>query len=491
MADDDGVKIGSSTGIIGGCIWDWVEQAVINPEKIAEGTTHDANGFGYYVAGYDYNSTAYVGQGFQGNFMDNGIINPDRTWSAELTEVKGVYKFIDFQSLSNKTLTVKNKYNFTNLNQFDLLYRVLCNGYVVEEGKVAIPSIEPSATGTISVPYTTQFTTDEEYVLSLSLCQKEATAWSPAGYAIAEGEFILANEHKTSDNTMATKSVDGGTLNVSGSTVSGTTAEGKAFSYSFNSGKASTWTFAGQSLLAAAFDFNNYRDIDNDRFSGYGYTSSSSVSVSSSLQKSGNNATMSVSGSNSYCNYTIAYTFYPDATVDMKVTFSPRQGSRRIGLGVQFANGFEQVEYYGRGPWANYVDRKTGSFLGRYTTTVDDLLEEYMHPQTNGDHQDLRELTLKNVDQGIALNIKTAGQVAFSLSHFDETSWCEQGDSMWSQQLHWYDLTKQGQVFAHFDYYQMGLGNHSCSGDYGYTYYPCPTSGTYTYTLRLTPSTIE
>lgn len=401
-------KIESSTGIIGGCIWDWVEQAVINPEKIAEGTTHDANGFGYYVAGYDYNSTAYVGQGFQGNFMDNGIINPDRTWSAELTEVKGVYKFIDFQSLSNMTLTVKNKYNFTNLNQFDLLYRVLCNGYVVEEGKVAIPSIEPSATGTISVPYTTQFTTDEEYVLSLSLCQKEATAWSPAGYAIAEGEFILANEHKTSDNTMATKSVDGGTLNVSGSTVSGTTAEGKAFSYSFNSGKASTWTFAGQSILAAAFDFNNYRDIDNDRFSGYGYTSSSSVSVSSSLQKSGNNATMSVSGSNSYCNYTIAYTFYPDATVDMKVTFSPRQGSRRIGLGVQFANGFEQVEYYGRGPWANYVDRKTGSFLGRYTTTVDDLLEEYMHPQTNGDHQDLRELTLKSKTRQASLRKSAA-----------------------------------------------------------------------------------
>ena len=480
--------IESSNGIIGACIWDWVEQAIINPEKIAEGQTHDANGFGYYVAGYDYNSTAYVDQGFQGNFMDNGIINPDRTWSAELTEVKGVYKYIDFQSLSGQTLTVKNKYCFTNLNEFDLLYRVLRNGYVVEEGKATFPSIAAGQTGTVSVPYTTSLEGDDEYVLSLALCQKDATAWSPAGYTIAEGEFILANEHKTSETTLAAKTVSGGSLSVSGTTVSGTTADGQTFSYAFESGKPGTWTFDGKQLLNAGFDFNNYRDIDNDRFSGYGYANASSVSVSSKLQKDGDNATMTTSGSNSYCNYTIAYTFYPDATVDMKVTFSPRSAGRRIGLGVEFASGFEQVEYYGRGPWANYVDRKTGSFLGRYTTTVDDLLEEYMHPQTNGDHQDLRELTLTNPESGLALNVKTAGQVAFSLSHYDEKAWCETGDSMWSTALHWYDLTKQDQVFAHFDYHQMGLGNRSCSGNYGYDYDACPTSGSYTYSLRLTPS---
>lgn len=475
--------IESSTGIIGGCIWDWVEQAIYDPSKLP--TTTDANGFGYYTAGYDYNTanTNSVNYGFQGNFMDNGIINPDRAWSAELSEVKGVYKYVDFQSFSSGTLTLKNKYAFTNLNAFDLHYRVLRDGYFVEEGKATVPSIEPGNTGTVSISYTEPTDKSAEYVIHFYLTLKNAEAWAEQGYAVAEGEFTL----NTRSTSLASKSVSGGSLSVSVNTVSGTTPEGKSFSYSFSNGKASSWTFDDKSLLTSGFDFNNYRDIDNDRSISYGFTSSSSVSVTSSLQKSGNNATMTVKGtSNSYGSYTIDYTFYPDATIDMVVNFSSRKNTRRIGLGVQFASGFEDVEYYGRGPWANYVDRKTGSYLGRYSTTVDDLLEEFMHPQTNGDHQDLRELVLTNPTNGTSLKIQTAGQVAFSLSHYDETKWCDTGDSMWYTKLHWYDLTKQSQVYAHFDSYQIPLGCNSCSGDNGLTYYQIPSNGSYS--LRLTPS---
>ena len=482
--------IEGSTGIIGACIWDWVEQAIYSPSKLASGQKLDDEGFGYYTAGYDYNTAnSSASYGFQGNFMDNGIINPDRTWSAELSEVKGVYKYVDFTDFTNssKTLSVKNKYAFTNLNAFTLVWRLLKDGRVVEHGTTPISSITAGSTGTMNVPYTTSLEGSDEYVLHVSLCLNEDTPWAEQGYEVAEGEFILQSR----STSLATKTVSGGNLSVSGTTVSGTTPEGKAFSYSFSNGKPNAWTFAGQSLLNAGFDYNNYRDIDNDRFSGYGYTSSSSVSTTSSLSKSGNNAKMTVQGTNNYCTYTIDYTFYPDATIDMQVTFSPKAAQRRIGLGVQFASDFEQVEYYARGPWSNYVDRQTGSYLGRYQTTVDDLLEEFMHPQTNGDHQDLRELILTNPSANVALTIQTAGQVAFSLSHYDETKWCSEGDNMWYTALHWYDLTKQGQIYAHFDYHQMGLGNHSCGGDYGYDYNACPTSGSYTYSLRLTPNVVS
>lgn len=136
---------------------------------------------------------------------------------------------------------------------------------------------------------------------------------------------------------------------------------------------------------------------------------------------------MSVSGYAYSCSYTIDYTFYADATVDMKVTFSPSGNLARMGLGMQFAEGMEDVEYYGRGPWSNYSDRKTGSFLGRYQTTVDDMLDEMIHPQTYGDHQDLRDLTLRNLTNGVSLNVQTEGQVSFSLGHYDETRWCTYG----------------------------------------------------------------
>ena len=157
-----------------------------------------------------------------------------------------------------------------------------------------------------------------------------------------------------------------------------------------------------------------------------------------------------------------------------------------------------KVEYYGRGPWSNYSDRKTGSWLGRYSTTVDDFMEEFPHPQTFGDHQDMRELILTN-SNGLKVTVSTPTtteggaktvsepQVAFSLGHFDETYWCDASDNMWSVKQHWQDLTKQSQVYAHFDYCQRGLGNRSCSGDDALSNYQCPTSGSYTYTLRFKP----
>ena len=472
-----------STGIIGGCIWDWVDQAIYKPADLVSGTKMK-NGFNNWVAGYDYNSTNGINQGFQGNFLDNGLITPDRKWTGKLTEVKKVYQNVTFTDFSGKILTIKNKNAFANLNAYNLVWRVLQDGRLVEEGITTVPSIVAGATGSVNIPYTVSITDGAEYMLDVELCLKETTLWAKQGYEVAKEQFALAA--RSTESTMSVYQATGGSLSVNGNTVSGTTSEGKKFSMTFSNGNLTAWTFDGQSLMSAGPAFNSYRDIDNDRNCSLAF--SLAYPSSGTLSKSGNNAVLTASGRGTNCNYTIAYTIYPDATVDMKVTFNPNGATRRIGLGMQFAGGMEQVEYYGRGPWSNYVDRKTGSYLGRYLTTIDDMLEEQIHPQTFGDHQDLRELTLTNPSNGLSLNIKTAGQVAFSLSHYDETKYCDMGDTMWSDGTHWYDLTKQSQTYAHFDYYQRGLGNNSCGGDQALTQYQCPTSGTYSYTLRFSPS---
>lgn len=475
--------IESSTGIIGGCIWDWVDQAIYKPADLVNGTKMK-NGFNNWVAGYDYNSTSGINYGFQGNFLDNGLITPDRKWTGKLTEVKKVYQNVAFTGFSGNTLAIKNKNAFTNLNEYNLVWRVLKDGRLAEEGNMTAPSVAAGASGTASIPYTVATTDGAEYVLDVELCLKGNTLWAEQGYEVAREQFVLAGEHSTSSLVLRDTSHDG-SLSVSGNTISGTTKEGKKFSMSFsNAGKLNSWTFDGKSIIASGFDFNTMRDIDNDRWDG-SFITSTSQSITSSLQKSGDNATMTMR-CGSYC--TIAYTFYPDATVDMKVTFNSSSDYRRVGLAAQFTGGMEQVEYYGRGPWSNYVDRKTGSYLGRYQTTVDDMLEEQIHPQTFGDHQDLRALTLTNPTSGLSLNIETAGQVAFSLSHYNENEYCGTGDTMWSDGKHWYDLTKQSQIYAHFDYWQRGLGNGSCGGDSILDKYKCP-SGSCTYTLRLTPIT--
>ena len=472
--------IEGSNGIIGGCIWDWVDQAIYKPADLVNGTKMK-NGFNNWGSGYDYNSTSGVGVGFQGNFLDNGLITPDRKWTGKLTEVKKVYQNATF-TLNGKTLTIKNKNAFADLNTYDLVWRVLQDGRLAEEGKLSMPSVKPGNSGTVTIPYTISTGDGAEYVLDVELCLKADVLWADRGYEIAKEQFVIAGAHPSS--LAARDDSHDGTLSVSGNTVSGTTKDGKKFSMTFGSdGSLGSWTFDGKPILASGFDFNTMRDIDNDRWDG-SFITSSSKNVTSALTKSGNNAVMTMN-CGSYC--TIAYTFYPDATVDMKVTFNSSSSYRRVGLAAQFAAGLENVEYYGRGPWSNYVDRKTGSYLGRYFTTVDDMVEEQIHPQTYGDHQDLRELTLTNPTNGLSVNVKTAGKVAFSLSHFNEADYCGIGDTMWSDGKHWYDLTKHDQTYAHFDYWQRGLGNGSCGGDSCLSQYLCP-DGQVCYTLRLTPS---
>lgn len=514
--------IEKSERTIGGCIWDWVDQAIYDVNKLPSGTQKDNNGLHYWTSGYDYNKVANW-MGFEGNFLDNGLVTPDRSWTSKLTEVKKVYQYVGFAdwNAANKSVTVKNKYNFTNLNQFELVYRVLKDGRLIEEGRTDMPSVEPSKEASIELSpvIKTAIRNDAEYLINLEVRLKEDADWAKAGYTVADAQFPLS-EQDTSDGkaigtdtdmalpTLKDYTAEGGTLSVADQQVTGTDKDGKEFAIAFDTdGKMTKWTYNEKNLLqtstdntitnGAAPDFNSCRNIDNDVNSTIAQVSrSTSTNVTTSLtQNSNGTASMSMKGEATNCTYTIDYTFYPDATVDMKVTFTPSGETRRLGLGMQFAKGFENVEFYARGPWSNYTDRKTGSYLGRYTTTVNNMIEEQIHPQTYGDHQDLRELILRNPEEGIKLSLKVGGQVSFSLSHYDESVWCGASGTgkktLWNDATHWYGISQSNQVFAHFDYWVRGLGNNSCQGDACLTQYQCPASGTYTYTLRFQPSTLE
>ena len=520
-------QIENSTGIIGGCIWDWVDQSVYDPAKLVNGKKKSDNGFNYWVSGYDYNSTSGINYGFQGNFLNNGIVTPDRTWTGKLSEVKKVYQYVKFSDFntSEKSVNIANKYAFMPISSdnFEIGYRVMKDGYLVENGKLeSFNSIAAGSSATVNLPIQTSVEGSAEYLVNVELRVKKPTkenvadwtSWAEEGYSIADAQFSLSEQDtsngtaKGTDGTMGfpvlpSYTSAGGSLKVEGNTVTGTDNNGKEYSISYSNGKMTSWTYDGKSLINAGPDFNSYREVDNDRWISSPYEDSSSLRVTSALRKSGNNATMSVNGSATGCSYTTNYTFYPDGTVDMKVTFSPseipssswnkddKKYLARIGLGMQFASGFENVEFYARGPRSNYSDRKTGSYLGRFTTTVDDMVDELTHPQTFGDHEDLRELILTNKTAGVQLGVKVGGRASFSLSHYDEKNWCKGTNTMWQTNLHWYDLTRDSQVYAHFDYMQRGLGNNSCGGDKFLSKYLCPTSGSYTYTLRFKPRSAE
>ena len=500
--------IEKSTGIVGGCIWDWVDQGIYDTRRIKEHKPliDSKTGLHYYTSGYDYTRMNRGDNGFQGDFMSNGIITPGREWTAKLEEVKYVYRNADFVVFKNHKATLKNKSAFTNLaDAYTLTYRVLANGNEVEKGTAAVPSCKPGATCEVDIPYTTAVSADKEYVVELSLNLKNNASWAKKGYSMVATQFKLGADAAVASVPVADPTFveqPHGTLPVIGKLkgklkIEGRKVVGKNFAISFaENGTIADWTFNGKQIVMpeAGPDFNGFRRIANDNISlgatgGVAENENKEEGAISGQKhlvkaptKQGKNVVVETTVGNGKDTHAIVYTIYPNGVVDMKVTFENSSvDTRRVGITMQFAPGMENVEYYAKGPWSNYIDRQRSQMLGRYTTTVDGMFEEQSAPQTMGDRQGLRNLKLSG--NGTSLDITVEGMLAFSLSHVDDQQF---NYDVFYGGKHPYDLTRSPQVFAHFDSWQRGIGNHSCGGDSCLPQYQVPT-GKHVVTMRFAP----
>ena len=462
---------GSNYGI-GGCIWDWVDQSIYDPQAIKNGML-DKNGFPHYTTGYDYPGP------HQGNFCNNGVITADRAWTAKLTEVKKVYQNVKFTYNAGKVM-LKNKYNFINLKDFfDLRYVLLCDGVAVEEKTVEIPSILPGATGAVTLNLATDLKEGKEYAINVELLVKEAEDWCEAGYPIANEQFVIQGRS-------ALPAVAQGDETLSVTKSNGVSVSNNKISFKVDAqGFITEWIANGVQVVEPGKYpvYSNIRWIENESPYGehkFGDTSASinSATVSSARSGDGKTCNITVNVKHNQCPYVITYSVYSSGVVDMKVEYNPQaSGLRRIGLDMLFPAGYENVEYYAKGPWENYIDRQTGSFLGRYTTTIDDMFEMYPHPQSHGNRLALRDLTMWNPQNGNTIKVETNGEVSFSLSHYDQRQYL-------TPQLHPWELEKDDVVYATFDYMQRGLGNGSC-GPGTESQYHCPSYQKFTHTLRV------
>ncbi len=267
-------QIEGSTGIIGGCIWDWVDQSVYDPARLVNGEKKDKNGFNYWISGYDCNSVYTYWSpaiGFQGNFLNNGIVTPNRTWTGKLSEVKKVYQYVKFSDFnaSEKSVNIANKYAFMPISSdnFEIGYRVMKDGYLVENGKVDnFNSIDAGSSATVTLPIQKSEFDDAEYLVNVELRVKKPTkadvadwtSWAEEGYSIADAQFSLSKQDisngtaKGTDGTMgfpvlpSYTSTGGSFSSASGNTVSGTDNNGKEYSISFSNGKMTSWTYDGK-----------------------------------------------------------------------------------------------------------------------------------------------------------------------------------------------------------------------------------------------------
>jgi beta-galactosidase len=128
----------------------------------------------------------------------------------------------------------------------------------------------------------------------------------------------------------------------------------------------------------------------------------------------------------------------------------------RIGVSLVLKPEFESLEWFGRGPWENYVDRKASAIIGLYQSTVAEQYVPYILPQSHGNKSDVRWLTLKDA-AGYGIRVDGNPTLSFSASHFTEQDLFEA--------RHTVDLVPREEIILNLDYQQRGLGTASCGPD--------------------------
>ena len=467
-------EIEKGKNAIGGCIWDWVDQSIYFPQAIKKGE-FVKNGFPYYSAGYDFPGP------HQGNFMNNGIIQADREWNDKLAEVKKVYQYVKILSFDKekKQVVIANKYDFIDLSKFYIDFQIIEDGYEIYKGTTKLPSLKPNTIAKIKLPYNVELNQEKESFINLQLRLKEANHWAEKDYAMAQWQFAI---NKIENRLQEVKENKEAFLVQEDKTQ--LTLENNGFKISFDkqNGEILYWKYDDFEVISdrkGSPHYNNNRWIENDKH-GDSISGELASTCEIKLNKEKTKAEIKITTKGEKCPYTIEYTVYSNNIVDMKVTLNPIvEGLRRLGLGMIFSKDFEEIDYYAKGPWENYNDRQEASFVGRYCSTVSDMLTPYAHPQSCGNRQEMREIFLYKKGSTKGLKIEANQPIAFSMLHFDDKDFNK-------EKLHPWELEAREEVYAHFDFVQRGLGNGSC-GPQTIEKYQVPSSGTYSFTLRFSP----
>ena len=520
----------------GGFIWDWVDQGILEKDK---------NGREYYTYGGDYGVNAPS----DGNFLCNGIVNPDRTPHPAMAEVKYAHQNIGFEAidLANGLFRVTNRFYFTNLKKYMVHYSVTANNKVVRSGKVSL-DIEPQASKEFTVPVgNLKPQAGTEYFVNFNVTTVEKEPLIPIGHEIACDQFRLPIENpkktfKTSGPKL-TVSTNGDNLSASSSKVN--------FVFNRKTGIVTSYKVDGTEYFSEGFGIQpNFWRAPTDNDYGNGMPKRLQVWKESSKNFNVTDATVTMDGNNAEVNvnyllpagnlYIVNYTIYPSGAVNVAArftstdmdaaqtevseatrtaTFTPgRDAARkeasklnvpRIGVRFRLPASMNQVEYFGRGPAENYLDRNAGSMIGLYKSTAEELYFPYVRPQENGHHTDTRWVSPSTGKKGLLIQAdNTIGFNALrnSIEDFDDeeaTGLPRQWSNFTPEQVanhdeaaaknvlrrqhHINDITPRDFVEVCVDLKQQGVAGYDSWGSRPEPAYTLPANREYNWGFTLIP----
>ena len=445
----------------GGCIWDWVDQALL--KKTGRQTI--------WAYGGDYDEIPN-----DGPFCCNGLIRPDRKMTAKLVEVSHVYRQIVVEAPDNDKAVIWNRFNFTSTAPFDASWTLLEDGLEVASGTWDIPVIAADSKLELPLPDTGyKMKGGKEYFINVEFGLKEDALWAPKGHVVASDQISINNNLEAP--TVPCNDYDI-SYNEDDKTI---TVLGGPFKAVFckKTGMLISLISDGREILAGVETasprlscMRALGDNDNwirDDLYGTGLTQlhyHSDGAVARPVQGGVEVAVSTdVTGSKSAGFLHIAKWFFcADGTITVTNDVTPYghmpQALPRLGTTIMLDKALENVEYYGRGPWENYIDRNTGSFVGNYKSTVTDLYEEYVRPQFNGYRSDVRWFALY-ADDGKGVKFSCDRPLYVKALHYDweDLEFCRHRNV---QQRITAIPEPREEVCVNLDIEQLGLGGRAC-----------------------------
>ncbi len=471
--------------IQGGFIWDWMDQGLIATNE--EGKEFWAYGGHFEPEGIYHDA----------NFCMNGIIAPDWTPHPGIFEVKKVYqniKFSDF-NLEKGEVSLQNDFFFTDLSAYTISWELLENGKTIQAGNFIPSDIAPQTSKVFSLNLNKSIIiNDKEYFLNIYANQSCFDPFLPMGHTVASEQFALG-EYKAP----VIKSAKKGMLSVNDNE-STILINGENFSIGFdkNSGALNSYVLNNKELVSAPLQPDFWRAPTDNDFGNQlqkrakvwkEAISKATVTIESKKQKDKSYLVKtayklpSIDGS-----IEVDYHVQANGRIDVDYTFASKNDSLpeipRIGMKMQLKKELDNLAYYGKGPWENYCDRNTASFVGLYQSKVADQYFPYCRPQENGHKTDTRWLQLTN-HAGLGLKVVAKEQaLEFNALHYS-TSDLDPGEEKLLRTPA--DIEEGDFIELHIDHKMMGVGGDTSWGAKPHKPYRFYTDKKYSYGFSIIP----
>jgi beta-galactosidase len=479
----------------GGFIWDWVDQSLEYKDK---------HGKPYLAYGHDYHPELPT----DGNFLNNGLVDPYRKPHPHLSEVKKVYQAAKFRwDYKSKSLTITNKNFFESFDNVRLKWTLLADGIAVQNGITETIQIKPQQSGKFPLRLD-PFTLNKEYVLRARLVTKQMKGMVDGNHEIAFEQFILSS-YKSKPLPSSTGNRIKIRRNESNLILEGANSR---LLIDRSTGSINHWSYDGQLITEQAVRPNFWRPpTDNDLGNGMhkwakiwqtATDEMKSVLIKHpSMTEAGVSFSVGYKLPNDIAKLTIDYTFTRIGELVVNYHFAPNTDGLpnipRLGISFMVPKTYSTVSWYGRGPHETYWDRKSSGKIGIWSGAVREQFHRYSRPQETGNKADIRwmrlssdrvELTVRALDH----RFLSASIWPFRGSELEFVSGKDGGKSASGlvpvTSRHGAEI-RTGEVFQwNIDHLQMGLGGDTSWGRMVHDEYTIPAKE-YRYSFIIDPKT--